>query len=221
MAARTRRRAAILAGLALLALLWAGPLRGAGHHGFTAHMAMHMGVVALAAPLLALGLAGGRLDPTPRHGALLAPLPLAMLEFAAVWSWHVPALHEAARASGAVFALEQASFLGAALLLWLACLGAAEREGRRLLGALALLITSMHMTLLGALIAFASRPLYGHGGHGAGPAAQVAEQVAEQVADQQMGGIVMLLVGGAVYLAGGVALMAGVLFAEPDRETAR
>ncbi|HEX6623277.1 MAG TPA: cytochrome c oxidase subunit II [Pyrinomonadaceae bacterium] len=41
---------------------------------FFAHMTMHMGVVALAAPLVALGVAGARFDPVRRAPALFAPV---------------------------------------------------------------------------------------------------------------------------------------------------
>lgn len=213
------RRGALIAGLALLAALWGGPLPAlstqafathafAAHalapHAFAAHMALHMGVVAMAAPLLGYGIAGSRFDPAARFPSLFAPLLAAMLEFAVVWSWHMPALHQAARSSILLFAAEQASFLAAGLLLWTSCFGAAAEGplGRALTGTLALLVTSMHMTLLGALIALAPRPLYGHAGH--------VGDAAAQVADQQLGGIIMLLVGGAAYLGGGIFLMARI-----------
>jgi putative membrane protein len=54
----------------------------------------------------------------------------------------------------------------------------------------------MHMTLLGALFALPPRPLYAHAG---------------SLADQHLGGVIMLLVGGASYLAGGLWLTARVL----------
>ncbi len=102
-------------GLAALAGLWLGPLPGLAASAFHAHMAMHMGVVAVAAPLLALALAGSRLDPVRRLPRLFAPIPASMLEFFVVWSWHAPALHHVARhTAGGVF-LEQGSFLFAGL----------------------------------------------------------------------------------------------------------
>jgi putative membrane protein len=72
-------------------------------------------------------------------------------------------------------------------------------------GAMALFFTSMHMTLLGALLSLSPRPLYeGHhhddGWLGLSP-----------LADQQLGGVVMLAIGGVVYLCGGLVLMARVL----------
>jgi putative membrane protein len=88
--------------------------------------------------------------------------------------------------------------------LWVAAIGG-DREQRRAragAGIVALLLTSMHMTLLGALFALAGRPLFHHAG---------ASSVAAAVADQQRGGVIMLLVGGASYLAGGLWLTAVAL----------
>jgi putative membrane protein len=187
----------LLTGLLVLALAWLGPLPAMAAHSFAAHMTIHMAVVALAAPLLAAAIAGTPYDPSPGRPILFGPLPASLVELVVVWGWHAPALHHLARHSARVFALEQASFLLSGLLVWTACLGfaAQERSGRSLLGTLGLLFTSIHMTLLGALLAFANRPLFGHGSD-------------HELLDQQLGGIVMLLVGGAAYLLGGLVLMA-------------
>ncbi|MEN2989661.1 cytochrome c oxidase assembly protein [Tistrella sp. BH-R2-4] len=197
----------VAAGLVVLAALWAGPLARASATSFAAHMAVHMGLVTIVAPLVAIGIAGSRYDPTPRHPLLFGPLPASLVELLVVWGWHAPLLHGWARTSGTGYILEQGSFLAAGLLVWIACLGGGARgpRGQSLLGTLGLLLTSIHMTLLGALIAFAGRPLYTHalsGLHGTDidPLAVIA--------DQQFGGIIMLLMGGAAYLAGGVVLMA-------------
>ena len=204
------RMLSLIAGIAILALVWGGPLPHLAGHSFTSHMIMHMGVVALAAPLIALGAAGSRLDPAPRHPMLFAALPASLLEFAVVWGWHAPALHEFARAGTPGLVLEQGSFLAVGLVLWLSCLGVGPSRGRGAAGIFGLLFTSMHMTLLGALLALAPRPLYGHamhGGHAFGMSA---------IEDQNMGGVVMLAVGGAVYLLGGLVLMARLLNAAPS-----
>src|SRR5690606_27119464 len=123
----------------------------------------HMGVVALAAPLLAVGVAGGALDPVRRWPGGFAALPLSILELVDVWGWHAPALHRAARQGGAAFWAEQSMFLAAGLLVWLSALGGTrgDRRERAGLGVAALLLTSMHMTLLGALLALTPRVLYG------------------------------------------------------------
>ena len=127
-------------------------------------MAMHMIVVAIAAPLLALGIAGSSLDPARRWPALFPPIPISVLEFLVVWAWHTPALHHAARHGFAGLVAEQGTFLVCGLLIWLSAFGGASvyRSERAGAGVAALLLTSMHMTFLGALLALAPRPLYTH-----------------------------------------------------------
>jgi putative membrane protein len=197
------------AGAAILAIVWTPWFEHAFGHGFAAHMARHMGLVAVAAPLIALGLAGGRFDPSRAAPALFPAIPVSLVELAVVWGWHAPAPHVLAREGGGAFVAEQASFLLAGLWLWLACFGgrADRRPARSAQGALAMLLTAIHMTLLGVLLAAGARPLFGgHDGHLAA------------IADQQLGGVLMLAVGGLVYLAGGVALVARLLNGGAARE---
>lgn len=198
------RRAMAISGCLVLALAWLAPPALGSETGFAGHMTVHMAVVAIAAPLLAIGLAGSRLDPTPLAPLLFAPLLAMALEFVVVWGWHAPFLHAAARGSPAVMALEQVSFLAVGLLVWLAAFGRGRGPAGAAWGAgiLALFLTSMHMTLLGALLALSPRPLYHHA-HGAMGLAPLD--------DQHLGGAIMLLVGGASYLIGGLVLMARLL----------
>lgn len=200
--------------LAVLGLAWLGPLPDLARQSFAAHMTMHIAVVAVAAPLLALAMAGTATDPVRAMPRLVAPIPASMLELVIVWAWHVPALHHAARLQSGTFVLEQGSFVVAGVLLWIAAIGG-DREQRRLRaggGILALLFTSMHMTLLGALFALANRPLFQHAPSVAG---------LSPVADQQLGGVIMLLVGGASYLLGGLGLTAAALRSRPARSVSR
>jgi len=194
------RKFPLFAGLIALALAWSAL---ASHFAppFTAHMIMHMLVVAVAAPLLALAVADTRFDVSSRLQLLFAPLTASLVEFAAVWSWHAPALHAFARTSAVGIMLEQASFLSVGFVLWLACIG--ERGGGRAAGIFGLLFTSMHMTFLGALLALAPRALYGHAHHVSGTLSAVD--------DQNLGGVVMLAAGGAAYLIGGLILTARFL----------
>ncbi|MEC5291411.1 cytochrome c oxidase assembly protein [Aurantimonas sp. C2-3-R2] len=116
-------------------------------------------------------------------------------------------MHDAARVDASIFVLEQASFLAAGILLWASAIGAAGagRPAARAAGVVALLVTSMHMTLLGALLLLAPRPLYACA-ELCSPAAALTP-----LGDQQFGGVLMLLVGGAAYLTGGLALLASIL----------
>jgi putative membrane protein len=194
-------QSALLAiGLVVLAGVWLGlPALASG--SFSAHMVMHMGVVAVAAPLIALGVAGRRLDPVRGAPRLFAPVPASIVELVTVWAWHAPVLHHAARHSTLGLVLEQGTFLASGLLVWLSAFGGGGhgRSQRVAAGILALLLTFMHMTLLGALLALPSRSLYGHSGHGSELTALTPLE------DQQLGGAIMLL-GGFSYLVGGLWL---------------
>ena len=190
--------AALVLGLGVLLVCWFGPLPERVPSSFAAHMTLHMAVTGIAAPLIAAGLAPriSEWRVLARPGGLA--VAASLVDLVVIWAWHAPALHRAARARPEVLALEQASFALVAVAVWTVALAAppGRRAEAALAGALALFFTSMHMTLLGALLALAPRPLFGHA-HG--------------LADQQLGGAVMLMVGAVVYLAGGLALVARVL----------
>ncbi|WP_341208759.1 cytochrome c oxidase assembly protein [uncultured Sphingomonas sp.] len=213
--------AGVLVALAATVLGFAG-------FGMTGHMAAHMGAVAVAAPMLAWSMTAqlpsfprrresrtadvrASIDTSARLDSRLrgndgggqgdgsgAPLAWAIVEFVVVWAWHAPALRGLADMHPAVALVEQAMFLGVGVGLWRAAI--AHPAG----GVAALLLTSMHMTLLGALIGLAPRPLY----------AMMAMHPApglDAIADQQLGGVVMLVVGGAAYCLGGLALLGTML----------
>ncbi len=205
-----------------LAALWLVPWVSLGVAPFSAHMIVHMGIVAVAAPLLALGVAGSAFDPVARLPALFPPIPVSLLEFVVVWVWHTPALHHAARHLGLAFVAEQGMFFFSGLWLWLAVFGGSgdERRSRAAGGVIALLLTAMHMTLLGALLALAPRPLFAHGSADAAAVLSAPDTLAA-LGDQHLGGAIMLLVGGVSYLAGGLWLTAALLRKVDYRPRAR
>ena len=157
-------------GVLSLALVWGFPLPVIDAPPFSKHMVKHMSVVALAAPLLSLGLSGGAWDPVRRWPGRVSAVVASMVELVLVWSWHSPALHHAARHHPWALVAEQGTFLVAGLYLWGAALGGtrAQRKQRSVAGVIGLLLTSMHMTLLGALIALTPRVLYPHHATSAG-----------------------------------------------------
>ena len=200
------RRASLILGLLTLALIWAGPLLSVWRDSFAAHMLAHMGVVAIAAPLIAIGLSSS----TERKRFALTetptlPLIASLVELVVVWGWHAPAARLWAESSTFATVLEQASFLLAGLFLWLTAIGPKGTPAHDASGAFALLLTSVHMTLLGALLSLAPRPLYGLGDVTCFGFVLGAGQ------DQALGGVIMLMIGAAVYLAGGVFLLARLL----------
>ena len=174
-----RRGAAVLAALAL-GIAWAAPL-GSWLGPFPAHMVGHMTLVAVAAPLLVLAF--------PRFFDRLRVPALggAVLEFLVVWGWHLPALHGAARLATGWHLAEQALCLLGGLAVW----------------AGALLLTSMHMTLLGALLVLSADDLYA-AWCGTPP----------DLFGQRLGGLLMLGIGTPAYLLGGLWLT-GLALREP------
>lgn len=175
--------------LLLLAAIWALPI-DLWLPSFPVHMLRHMVLVAIAAPLLVLGL------PRLAERCAINPIIAAAVEFAVVWGWHFPLAHATARTGTIGFVAEQASFLAAGLLVWAVCLAARQP----LAGAGGLLLTSMHMTLLGALLTLAPRDLY----------SELCGS-APNLAGQQTGGLLMLAIGTPVYLIAGLALTARAL----------
>lgn len=186
-------------GWLVLAAAWFGPLPELARTSFAAHMTLHMAIVAVAAPLLSLGVAGQRYDPVKTTPALFSPVPASVGELLIVWAWHSPGLHHFARSETPGFVIEQAMFLSAGIWVWLSAFGGQTPRSRARSGAgvIGLLLTSMHMTLLGALLTMSPRLLYRHH-HGGG--------AMDPLTDQYLGGAVMLVVGGAVFLAGGLWL---------------
>lgn len=190
-------RLLILAGLAVLAFAWLGPLPQWVAQSFAAHMWLHMSVVGIGVPLVAIGIAG-RVNSLGGNAVTLS-IAASVLDLVVVWLWHAPYLHMASRSEPWALALEQASFAGVALLVWLVAF-----TGPPLAGAITLFFTSMHMTLLGALLGLAPRPIYAGHHHG-------GLWGLDALADQQIGGVIMLAVGGVIYLGGCLVLAARAL----------
>ena len=191
-------------GWIVLGAAWLGPLPMWAVTSFAAHMTLHMAVVAVAAPLLAIGISGRRYDPVRKWPILFAPVIASLGELVIVWAWHTPRLHHWARFETAGFVCEQLMFVAAGLWVWMSAFGgpkprSAERSGA---GVIALLLTSMHMTLLGALLALSPRLLFAHHQSVSG---------LDPVLDQNLGGAIMLVVGGIVFLSGGLWLVRDVM----------
>jgi len=225
---RSRERArygqrAILFGLGMLALvaLLLGTLDPLAATSFAAHMVQHEGLMLIAAPLLVLGhglpvmlwafpsiarlrLAHFFYAPSARGPwhALTSPLSAWLLHAAALWIWHAPAFFNAALRNPAVHEWQHVSFLATALLFWHSLL---KRSAQRAQGTsvLYLFTTTVHTSVLGALITFASAPLYA-------PIDRALTVLPglSPLEDQQLGGLIMWVPGALVYVAVGLWLMA-------------
>jgi putative membrane protein len=208
---------AYASGWCALAGALVSPLHAIGERLFTAHMVEHEIVMAVAAPLLVLARPAAAFLwawPNPlregiaraaRHGTwravwclATAPILATVLHGAAIWIWHVPALFDAALTQLALHRLQHLSFLLTALLFWWALLrncgaGAAAAH---------LFITMIHTSLLGALLTFAPRVLYGV------QTLHAEEWGLTPIQDQQLAGLVMWVPAGTIYAGAAVGFAA-------------
>ena len=131
----------------------------------------------------------------------------------ALWIWHVPVLFEATLTSDAVHALQHALFFGTAVMFWQAVLFGERRAVDYGLAVLYLFLTAMHSGALGALITFASEPWY------ASYTTTAAGRLSP-LEDQQLGGLIMWIPAGMIYVVAGLVLFAAWL-RESDRRMLR
>ena len=197
------REALFAAGMAclILALVW--PLDVLGERLFSAHMAQHLLLMNVAAPLLVLGAPlSAMLRALPsawrRPAARLVPRPglvsASLLQLLALWAWHVPSAVALALQSDAVHIAMHATLLAAALTFWTAVLR--PREGRYWAPIAALLLT-LKVTGMACIVLMIQPgslyPVYG------------------DAADEQIGWGIMMIAGTASYLGAAVALAAAWL----------
>jgi putative membrane protein len=200
----------------------ASPLHPLGEVLFSAHMAQHEVLMVGAAPLLVLGrpliafmwalplerarTVGGWGKAAWFQSAwrkLTNPLAAWAIHAAALWVWHAPVLFQATLRSDFVHTLQHVSFLGSALLFWWALI----HGPRGLMGygaaVLYVFTTSVHSGLLGAFLTFTGTLLY------PAYARTTASWGLTPLEDQQLGGLIMWVPAGLVYIIAGLALCAG------------
>ena len=200
------------------------PLHPWGRVLFSAHMTQHEVLMLVAAPLFVLSrpvvpflwalpvswarrVGGwgklGAVQTTWR--ALTNPLAAWAVHAVALWVWHVPALFDATINSELVHTIQHLSFFLSALLFWWALVNG--RQGLMGYGAATLYMftTSLHSGLLGALITFATNVWY--------PAYLTTTETwgLTPLEDQQLGGLIMWIPAGLVYIVAGLMLFAGWL----------
>jgi len=211
------RMVAFAAGVAVLTVALLSPLDRWSAELFSMHMVQHELLMLGAAPLLVIGRplpvwlwafgAAGRgtigriVRPRGVRGvwsALLSPGLAWSCHALALWVWHVPKFFDAVLVSRPLHDLQHVTFLATALMFWTALLEERNRE-RRGAGILYLFTTTVHTSVLGALITFAAHPWYStylqmpvHWGLSA-------------LEDQQLGGLIMWVPGSMVYV--GMALL--------------
>jgi cytochrome c oxidase assembly factor CtaG len=136
---------------------------------------------------------------------ITAPFVAWLIHALVLWSWHVPALFQATLTSDLVHSAQHASFLGSALLFWWAIMHGRQRAVGFGIAVLYLFTTALHSGLLGALLTFARSVWY--------PAYTGTTDAwgLTPLEDQQLGGLIMWIPAGLVYIIAGLALFAGWL----------
>ena len=224
----TRRDALrFAAGWLVLVIALAPPIDTWAAGSFAVHMVQHELMMLLAAPLLVAGRPLAVFAwALPRFSRLrLASLTGALgvramwraatglagataLQIAAIVVWHAPRLFDLAATHRGWHALQHASFFATALAFWWA-VRAASDAGSRARAIVALFVTMLATGALGALLTFAPSPWYAT--IGAPPFGGSA------LDDQQLGGLVMWVPGGIVYVAAALALAHRLLSYDRNR----
>lgn len=210
----TRRTAYFALGDFILLITLCGPLDVlADDYLFSAHMLEHLILEVIIAPLLLVSLspALARRLLAVRWVAkvervLGTPLLAWFLGIGVLWVWHLPVLYNAALADERLHILQHITFLITATIFWWPVL--APRGFRRLptLPAILYLYTgALANSILGALLTFAPvgyYPRYLHPEDEFGALAMIRHDWGvTPEGDQQLGGLFMWVIGGAIFLA--------------------
>jgi putative membrane protein len=205
------------------------PLHELGEQLFSAHMLQHELLILIAAPLITaahpgvtclwafsgrgrIGLGGLYRDVSHARWVrlLMAPLAAWLIHAVALWGWHLPALYQATLRSDWIHALQHLSFFQSALLFWSALYGIGRSAMRYGAGVLYVFGTAVHCSALGALLTFSSvlwYPIY---------ADSTLRWSLTPLEDQQLGGLLMWVPSGVVFIAISL-LMFTKWLAESDR----
>jgi len=221
--------AAFAGGLGVIVIALISPLDALDTALFSAHMAQHLLLMLVAAPLLVRGASLAPLLwalPLPWRRtlgrqwqrsrvahhlcrAITNPVTVWLLNLVALWTWHIPALYEAALQNDAVHALEHATLLGVSLLFWWLLLQpSGHRRLSRGFDILYVFTMGVQMSILGALLTFATAPWYPM------QEMQAAAWHLTPLEDQELAGLIMWVPSGVVYLLAAATLFISWLKAE-------
>ncbi len=205
---------AFCAGLFVTGLALLSPIDPAGASIFSAHMLQHELLMLVAAPLLVLGapmvafawavpprasqavrrtIRAPVVDPVWR--SLTGPIGATIVHALALWVWHAPVLYEATVENSLIHMVQHACFFGSALLFWWVVLRDADRVSVGGIAVVLVFITMLHSNVLGALLTFTARPWY------PSYASTAPAWGLTPLEDQQLGGVLMWIPAGTVYMA--------------------
>jgi putative membrane protein len=216
--------AAFAMGWLSLAVALISPVHAWGEVLFSAHMTQHEIMMLVSAPLIVLGRPMiATMWAMPKEwrqpvGSFFSqpsikrpwrfithPAVAWAIHAVALWIWHIPYLFQATLESDVVHTLQHISFFGSALLFWWAIINESAALARYGAGILYLFTTSIHSGLLGAFLTFTHRLLY--------PvyAPSTTQWGLTPLEDQQLGGLIMWVPAGLVYIVAALFMFAGWL----------
>ena len=185
---------------------------------FSAHMVQHLVLLLGVAPLLALSAPAVLAEDLQAHlprwlwRAGTHPVAVFVVFVGDLWVWHAPALYELTLHSEAIHVLEHLSFIATAVVFWWLAFGAGAGAGLPVLARIGFVfLAGIPNTLLGAVITFAPSVLY--------PSYQLAleqpglgrvleaQYGVTALGDQELGGLLMWVPGGFVYLVAIIAIL--------------
>jgi putative membrane protein len=218
-------------GLAAIGLALLSPIEAYEGALFSVHMVQHIILEFVAAPLLLAGapitLALRAASPSVRRRLLavlqsrvvhLVSFPVvAWLVFAGVnWGWHFSVFYDQALESAPLHYFQHATFLGAALLFWWPVLGIDPSPWRlpHPVRVLYLFLAMPQNSFLGVALLSASTALYSH------YVTNVRSWGLTPLEDQQLGGMLMWVIGDLAFLAG-MAVVVLAWMRHEERRTAR
>jgi cytochrome c oxidase assembly factor CtaG len=223
------RHASFGMGWLTLALALTSPIHELGEQLFSAHMLQHEILILVSAPLISAAHPGATclwaFAPTYRVNIgswihfvessqpfqfISRPLVAWTLEALALWIWHIPALYQATLTSDWIHAAQHLSFLLTAILFWSALYGVGRSAMSYGAATFYVFGTAVHCSALGALLTFSAVLWY--------PAYQATTSRwgLTPLQDQQLGGVIMWVPSGVVFIFIGLALFAKWL-CESDR----
>ena len=218
-----REKICFWCGWVALVLALVSPLHPLGQVLFSAHMVQHEILMIVAAPLFVLSrplvtfLWAFPFEWRRKLGLwaktnyvhhswmfLTDPFTAWWLHAAAIWIWHVPFMFELTLESELAHTAQHLSFFLSALLFWWTLFYA---RGRKAYGGAVFYVftTAVHTSILGALLTFAPHIWY--------PSYASSTQAwgLTPLEDQQVGGLIMWVPAGLIYVAAGLWLFAAWL----------
>jgi putative membrane protein len=186
-------------------ILISAPLMAASHPGVTLLYALPR------SKRKSIGTWAAKMEHASTLSWIFSALGAFLLHAVALWVWHIPYLYEATIESDFIHALQHLSFFLSGVLFWSALYGAGRSTMSYGAGVLYVFGAAASCSALGALLTFSSAiwyPIYAN---------RTESWNLAPLQDQQLGGLLMWVPSGVVFIVIGILLFAQWLTASERR----